>query len=245
MSKTRTVMIATLLAALAVLGGMAAAFFGAGPAVNAAPTTQDKGGATAVTTPATDTKPADTSQADAEKYLNLLDTNLASRLGISQAQLDTAITGAVSDTIDQAVADGKITQTQGSDLKSRIAANGGGLVTFFKGLIFIVDEKRGIGSDQGVDIIATVLDSASRVLGMTPDQLKDSLKQGQSITALAQAHNVSLDTLKSTVLSDLGAALDKAVADGKITQAERDAIYNKVSMGIDALLNGGLGGEKR
>jgi uncharacterized protein YidB (DUF937 family) len=241
MSKTRTVVIGTLLAALAVLGGMAAAFFGAGPAVNAAPNAQDKGG----TATAPNTQPANSDQDNAMRYLNLLDQKLATRLGISQSQLDTAITGAVGDTVDQAVADGKITQEQGTAIKTRVTGNGGGLAIFFKGLVSTVGEKPAMGPADGVDVVATMFNTAARVLGMTPDELKASLTSGQSITSLAQTHNVSLDTLKSAVLADLKTALDKAVTDGKLTQAERDAIYNKMSTGIDALLNGDLGGAKK
>jgi len=240
MNKTRTVIIGTLLAALAVMGGMVAAFIGAGPAVNAAPPAQQK----AEATPAPNTQPANQGQDDSMRYLNLLDQKLATRLGISQSQLDTAIAGAVGDTIDQAVADGKLTQDQANAIKTRITGNGGGLATFFKGLVFAVDDKNGKAQADVVDVMTTMFNTAARVLGMTPDELKTSLTGGQSIASLAQAHNVSLDTLKTAVLADLSSALDKAVTDGKLTQSERDAIYTKLSAGIDALLSGDLGGVK-
>src|SRR6478735_9960899 len=96
-------------------------------------TTAAQAQATAV--PAADTKKADTAQ----QYANQLEANFATRLGVTQAKLDAAFSGAVNDTADQAVRDGKLSQSDADQAKA-MGKNGFGAFLMKTG--FSTDEHR-------------------------------------------------------------------------------------------------------
>src|SRR5437773_4204302 len=59
-----------------------------------------------------------------EQLMNLFMTNFTSRLGMDEAKLNAAFTGAVNDTAAQAVRDGIITQAEADQGKSKLQAGG-------------------------------------------------------------------------------------------------------------------------
>jgi len=72
---------------------------------------------------------------------------------------------------------------------------------------------------------------------MTPREIVQDLKQGQSLAEIGQAKGVSTDTLKSAILTAADEKLDQAVADGKLTQERADKITARLTDNIDKILN--------
>jgi hypothetical protein len=64
---------------------------------------------------------------------------------------------------------------------------------------------------------------AAKQLGVTPDQLKDDLKSGQTLDQLAQEKGITLDNLATAETKGAANELSKQVASGKLTQAQADA----------------------
>ena len=85
--------------------------------------------------------------------------------------------------------------------------------------------------------VNTVLDAAAKALTITTSDLKTQLKAGKSIADVASAKQIDLQTVKDAILAAVKNELATRVADKKITQAQADARYNKVSDNIDKLVN--------
>lgn len=66
------------------------------------------------------------------------------------------------------------------------------------------------------------LDVAAGVLGMTPRELAEQLRGGQTMAQVAQSKGVDPQQVVDALVADLKSHLDKAVADGRLTQAQAD-----------------------
>ena len=105
---------------------------------------------------------------------------VAAKLGIGEDKLTTAVDEAYSETIDEQVAAGKLTQDQADRLKER----GFELGPMFGprgGMRFAVG---------GVDL----MQSAADTLGLSSDDLMTQLRDGKSLADVAEAQGVSVDT---------------------------------------------------
>ena len=65
-------------------------------------------------------------------------------------------------------------------------------------------------------------------LGISTDELKQDLKNGQSINEIAAARNVDPATVSDALVAKADARIDQAVANGKIDQAKADTAKTKV-----------------
>ncbi len=84
------------------------------------------------------------------------------------------------------------------------------------------------------------MDAAAAVLGLTEDDLRTALMDGQTLADIAQAQGMSTDDLKSAlkdkVTSDLQAELDA----GDITQDQYDSLAAGLDAKLDDFINGSL-----
>jgi len=169
-----------------------------------------------------------TSRADQQKAF-LADA--AKRLNVTPDQLTAALKGAFGDQLDQAVKDGKLTQKQADALKARIAK--GDLPFGGPGGMrgpggpghdgpFGHGGHGGPGGPGGIDAAATYL-------GLTQAQLFTKLKDGKtSLADVAKAQGKSVDGLEQALVAAEQKELDQAVKDGKLTQAQADAIAKEL-----------------
>lgn len=65
-------------------------------------------------------------------------------------------------------------------------------------------------------------------IGITPEQLRDALRNGSTIADVAKAHGVSEDKVVDAITSQATAQIDKAVADGHLTAAQAAKIKSGV-----------------
>ena len=82
-----------------------------------------------------------------------------------------------------------------------------------------------------------IVKSVADTLDMTPREIVQDIRQGQSLAEIAQAKGVSIDTLKSAILDAAKEKLDQAVADGKLTQDQADKIMTRLTDNIDKIVN--------
>lgn len=75
---------------------------------------------------------------------------------------------------------------------------------------------------QGPDAVA--LDVAASTLGMTPQDLRTQLRSGKSLADVAKDKGVPLTTLTSALQKAAQDRLSQAVTDGRLTQAQADAL---------------------
>ena len=99
----------------------------------------------------------------------------------------------------------------------------------------------GAGMMNGVDVNAmrnwmfttgarsvhnTVWGGLAETLGLTPDELNAELASGKTLTQIAEAKGVSQDELAAALETSAKAGLDKAVADGVLTQEQADSMLS-------------------
>ena len=85
------------------------------------------------------------------------------------------------------------------------------------------------------------LAAAAAYLGLSAEELRDSLEGGKSLADVATARGKSIDGLKQAMLDAVKADLDKAVANGDITADQEQTIMSKLAAGIDDFVNGNGG----
>ena len=81
---------------------------------------------------------------------------------------------------------------------------------------------RGMPEWAGMD------DAAEKLLGMTQAEIQAARLDGESLAELAQAKGVGKDVLIEAILDEHKADLAKLVADGKMTQAQADAMVSRM-----------------
>ncbi|MGD0116277.1 MAG: hypothetical protein ABSC13_09800 [Dehalococcoidia bacterium] len=166
---------------------------------------------------------------------------LSNRLGISSDQLKTDVQGAASDTVNQMLKDGTITQQQADKLNQEIQ-NGN-----FPGFLGMGGRFGGFGM-MGKGALGTslqnIVQSVAGKLNLTPQQIQTQLKSGKSLADIASAQGVSRDDLKNDITTAVNTEVDNAVSGGKITQSQGDNIKSMLSSNLDQLIDhtGGLGG---
>jgi hypothetical protein len=82
------------------------------------------------------------------------------------------------------------------------------------------------------------LEAASAALGMTPEDVRTALQGGSTLADLAKAKNVALQKVVDAIVVDEKAEVAQAVADGKLTQTQADALLAKVVEHVTAIVNG-------
>lgn len=192
-------------------------------------------GQAAVTSAQTTPPAAATSEAGSlgSRFLD----QLAAALGIQRGELDSAMSSAASSTAAAAVADGSLTQAQADALTAR--AQAGDYGAFFGG-------RGGRGGQHGgarVDgLHEAMAAAAAQELGITAEELRAALRDGQSVAELAAAHGTSEQAVKDAALAAAKTTLDAAVAGGSLTQEQADAIYARLEE--RGPLPGGRGGPR-
>lgn len=248
MSELRMKLVGAGLGLVAFGGLLGAVFTGYGGFASAAATGSGYGSAPAVTNVQVDTgdktTPADktttkgdlASKEDLMHYATLFEQNLATQLGVSTDKLESDFRTALGQTIDQAVADGKIDATMAASLKEKITnLDFRDLMGMPLGMGIQADKNDPGSSQAFMDATSKAFDAAAQLLGITRDAFDKSLRDG-TLAATLTAKNVTAETLLDTMTSTLRTELDKAVASGTLTQADSDVMYNAFKGKIGMIL---------
>ncbi len=131
------------------------------------------------------------------------DALLAAELGISVDDLQAAREKAKDLALQAAIDSGKITQEQADLIKARAA------------LMPYLDRQT----------------LTAKVLGMSVEELKAALEGGSTIQELMTAEGLNAIDFQKAMLDAYQAAIDQAVQDGVITQAQADEFLNRGLLG--------------
>jgi hypothetical protein len=177
------------------------------------------------------------SDADEQAILD----DAAKRLGVEPSELSDALEQAYSARIDEAVAEGELTQEQADALKERIEA---GDIPLVGGSLF---GHHGPGHGPHHGPLFGGLDAAAAYLGLTEEELREQLESGKTLAEIATAEGKTADGLEQALLDAAKADLAQAVEDGRITEAQQQEILADLPERIDDLVNGTLPprGERR
>lgn len=163
------------------------------------------------------------SDADEQAILN----DAAARLGVEPSELEAALQDAVAGRIDAAVAAGELPQERADRMKERLEEGG---LPFFGGRDGPHVHTRVVGG----------LDAAAAYLGLTRAELREALHDGQTLADLATARGKTVDGLKEAMVADATEHLTAAVADGRLTEEQKQRILEHLPERIDALVRGEL-----
>lgn len=161
----------------------------------------------------------------------------AQRLNVTPDQLRSALQSAAADQLDQAVKDGRLTQQQADRIKQRIRQDG---------LPLGAGPGPGFGhgfggpDGPGHGPLGIGLDVAARYLGLTAEALRRHLTDGKTLAQVARDQGKSVDGLQQALIDAARARLNRAVADGRLTSAQRDDILRGLRQHIGDLVNGRL-----
>ncbi len=173
--------------------------------------------------------------ATATDHRDALLRDAAQRLNVSPDQLRSALEGAFQDQLAQAVKDGQLTQQQADRIGQRIRAGGvplGGPLDGRGGPGF-----RG-GPLGGRGPLGIGAGAAASYLGLTRAALERDLRGGKTLAQVARDQGKSVSGLESALVDAARTALDRAVADGRLTSTQRDDILRGLQQHVADLVNG-------
>jgi hypothetical protein len=148
----------------------------------------------------------------------------ATNLGVDESALAPAARAAARATVDAAVADGRLAAAAGERLKTRIERAAG------DGCVLFAGRLARVAADVGA--VRDVAGAAAPALGMTPAELRQQLRSGATLQALADAHGVPYATVSAAIVAAVKADLDAAVAAGRIAQARADRILERLERNL-------------
>lgn len=90
------------------------------------------------------------------------------------------------------------------------------------------DESTGLvgGVCRGIGSMGAAI---ADLFGMTPDELADARNDGQSLADLAEEEGVDQQSLVDTMLAERKEMLAQAVANGRLTQEQADAMLERMT----------------
>ena len=158
----------------------------------------------------------------------------ADRLGVEPSELEGALRDALKARVDTAVEEGRLTEEQGVELKTRIDS---GEMQFLRGL-----GKPGPGRFGHFHHFARfpAVRAAADYLGLEEDELRERLRDGDTLAEIAKAEGEAVDGLVDALVADAEKRLDDAVAAGKLTRAQADELADRLDERMTDLVNGEL-----
>jgi polyhydroxyalkanoate synthesis regulator phasin len=156
----------------------------------------------------------------------------ASQLGVTPTALSSALKQAQKNRIDAAVAAGRLTKEQASELKQRIDSNEFPLMGpgGFRG--------HGPGGPElGHAGHGEAFAAAASYLGLSAAELRSQL-DGKTLADVAKAKGKSVSGLVDVMVAAAEKSIDQAVSDGKLTKDQAATIKADLREHIEKLVNG-------
>jgi polyhydroxyalkanoate synthesis regulator phasin len=169
--------------------------------------------------------------------------DVAHRLGITPAKLQSAINGAQADRLNQLVKQGKLTRAEAKAIEKRLQQrNGAPLAGPFGGPFGGFRHHGFRGGPHpffGFGPMGS-LQSAAAYLGISPAALGKDLRAGKTFAAIAKESGKSVRGLEAALLAPAKAHLDSAVKAGRLSKSQERKFLTMLSGGIDRLVTKGF-----
>jgi hypothetical protein len=184
--------------------------------------------------------------------------SVAEHLGISREELDEATRAAALDQVDAALEAGRITEEEAERLRKEIES--GELPPFFGLPLFgpHLDGPRGADGERGFDFrfefgfglgpgdaAGVSLSDATEYLGLSVEQLRERVADGETLAEIAEAEGKSVDGLVDALLADAKKRLDDAVADDRLSRERADEVLERLETVVRDFVENGFRGLPR
>ena len=146
--------------------------------------------------------------------------NFANEIHKSQAEINSAFQKAIADTLADEVKSGQITQAQADKIKQQLANQ--------TPCNLPSNHKTGGERNPLGVAMQQYLAAAASALGISQAQLTTDLKNGQSLSQIAAAQNVSEAAFRTKLIAQLKPSLDQAVANKSLTAAQEQSILTRL-----------------
>lgn len=155
---------------------------------------------------------------------------VAKALGIERTTLDNALTTAQDQTLDEAVAAGKLTQEQADKIKERSKDKG---ITpwFFGGRMGLKGAKRGTALMPKLNLANPTVEALAQLTGKSAEEIRNALKPINTLQKFLDDNNITQEQLRNKVTELVQQQLAQAVKDGKMTQEQADKILERIKQG--------------
>ena len=147
---------------------------------------------------------------------------MAEANGVSVEDLTAEILGTIEEHLDEAVADGRIDQETADERLAGAEEHVEDLITSEPGSFRGFRDGDGPGHPLGLRGPGGHLDDVADTLGLSLDELKTSLADGQTLAEAAEAQGVSEADLVAALVTAAEERIDQAVEDGRL-DADRAA----------------------
>jgi hypothetical protein len=172
--------------------------------------------------------------------------DVAHHLGITPAKLQSAVSQAQADQLNQLVKQGRLTRAQANAIEKRMKQHGGSQF----GLPFGGPGDGGFGHHgfRGHGGPAPFffgspmgsLQTAARYLGLSQIALAKDLRAGKTPGAIAKAQGKTASGLEQALLAASKVQLGKAVSAGRLTKSQEAMFLKGISARIDQLVTKGF-----
>jgi hypothetical protein len=162
----------------------------------------------------------------------------AKQLGVQPNELSAALKKALSNRVDQAVKDGRLSKAEGDALKARINSGQFPLFGVPRGPGF-GHFGRGPGHGHFGFGHEHFLSTAAGYLGLTEAQLRTQLSSGKTLAQIAKDRDKSVDGLVDKLVAAKKERIEAAVKDGRLTRAEANEIEADLKQQVTDFVNNG------
>jgi hypothetical protein len=195
-------------------------------------------GALAIGVVAVAAAPSPSPSASGKSYGQVFIDKLAGILHLNSQQTMSDLEQAEIATVNQMVADGRITRAQGDAIINRIKS-GQGIGLPFGGREF----KGGFGPFGGdrtlaMNLRTAELNAVAGALKLSASSLESQLQSGKSLSQIESAQGVSDGTVRSAAYNAAKGVLDKAVSAGTITTQQEQMLLNGIQNGRGLFFGG-------
>jgi AraC-like DNA-binding protein len=173
--------------------------------------------------------------------------DVARRLGVSPAKLQSAVNGALADRLNQLVKQGRLTRAQADAILKHAKDHGGafpfgGFDHHFGGPGQFGFRHHGFGPRPFLapGPIGGPLAGVAKYLGVSTDALMKDLRSGKTLAAIAKANGKSVSGLESALIAPAKAHLAAAVKAGHLTKAQEKRVLGMLTKGIDSFVTHGF-----
>jgi polyhydroxyalkanoate synthesis regulator phasin len=179
---------------------------------------------------------------DAREESQAVIDDAAGQLGVEPSELTDALKEALKNRVDEAVESGRLTEERGAELKERIESGKTPLIFPGFGRQGAPGHRPGSGHfGFGHFGHAGKLDAAAEYLGLTEDELRDRLRDGDTLAEIAKAEGKPVDGLVDALVADATDRIDEAVENGRLTEEQA----TELKEGLEARTQDRVEGELR
>lgn len=160
----------------------------------------------------------------------------AAELGVEPSALEEALEQGLKNRVQEAIEAGTLTEEQGAALENRIES---GASPFLLGGLGRVRGPGREGRPIHPGRLAG-LETAASYLGLTRYELRERLRDGDTLADIARGEGKSVDGLVQALVDAAKKKLDEAVASGRLTRDRADVIEQGLEERTTDLVNGEL-----